>query len=61
MGWFWIAAAGKEEELHKVTERNEEKEERTGVVEVAKRKQIPSHPILCRIQYLGTESINTDN
>lgn len=52
---------GKEEELHKVSERNGEKEERTGVVVVAKRKQIPSRPILCRIQYSRTESIKTDN
>lgn len=49
------------EELYKIKERNKEKEERTKVVEVAKRKQIPPHPILCRIQYSGTESINTDN
>lgn len=51
----------RKEELHKVRERNREKEERTQVVEAAKRKQIPPRPILHRIQYAGTESINTDN
>lgn len=40
--------------------QNQEKEE-SAKVEVAKRKQIPPCPILCRIQYSGTESINTDN
>lgn len=51
----------RKEEPYKVGERNQEKEARTKVVEVAKSKQIPPHPILCRIQYSGTESINTDN
>lgn len=37
-----------------------EKEE-SAKVKIAKRKQIPPCPILCRIQYSGTESINTDN
>lgn len=55
------AVKGSKGEQIKVRKRNEEKVGSAGDVEGARRKQIPPCPILCRIHYSGTESLNADN